>query len=90
MSPFGSMLLPLKPVNLPIKLSCHSGPFHTGCISRGESIAQLGAGLLVPLSCLLLVDLPSFKACPSNTLVKGKVNYSRVSHVKMMMGRWIH
>ena len=64
MSPFGSVLLPLKPVNLPIKLGCHSGPFHAGCISHGESIAWLGAGLLGPLSCLLLVDLPSFKAMP--------------------------
>lgn len=64
MNPFGSMFLPLRPVNLTIKLSCHSGLFHAGCISHGKSIAWLGAGLLAPLSCLLLVDLPSFKSMP--------------------------
>lgn len=64
MNPFGSMFLPLRPVNLTVKLSCHSGLFHAGCISHGKSIAWLGAGLLVPLSCLRIVDLPSFKLMP--------------------------
>mgnify|MGYP001853382371 CR=1 FL=1 len=69
MSPFSPVSPPaylkcIKPVNLPIELCRHSGPFHAGYISHGKSIAWLGVGLLAPLSCLLPVDLPSFTAMP--------------------------